>query len=69
MCLRYNENHAPLLKVVYSQVKVNGKTELVPLELYAYGSLKRGKSWVKIKQEYSSTDDRILPQGYFSQVN
>ncbi|MFM2063427.1 MAG: hypothetical protein RLZZ507_3097 [Cyanobacteriota bacterium] len=42
MSLRYNENHAPLLKVVYSQVKVNGKTELVPLELYADGSLKRG---------------------------
>ncbi len=69
MCLRYNENHAPLLKVVYSQVKVNGKTELVPLELYADGSLKRGKSWVETRHEYSSPDDRRLPQGYFSQVN
>ncbi|WP_341524640.1 hypothetical protein WKK05_18560 [Nostoc sp. UHCC 0302] len=41
MSLRYNENHALLVKLVYSQVKVNGKNELVPLELYADGSLKR----------------------------
>lgn len=41
MSVRYNNNHAPLVKVVYSQVKVNGKTELVPLELYADGTLKR----------------------------
>jgi hypothetical protein len=41
MCMRYNEHNSPLVKVVYSQVKVNGKTELVPLELYADGSLKR----------------------------
>lgn len=41
MSLRYNENQAQLVKVVYSQVKVNGKVELVPLELYADGSLKR----------------------------
>ncbi len=41
MSLRYNENHAQLVKVVYSQVRVNGKIELVPLELYADGSLKR----------------------------
>ncbi len=40
MSVRYNNNHAPLVKVVYSQVKVNGKTELVPLELYADGTLK-----------------------------
>ncbi|WP_255525259.1 hypothetical protein [Fortiea sp. LEGE XX443] len=41
MSLRYNENQAQLVKVVYSQIKVNGKIELVPLELYADGSLKR----------------------------
>jgi hypothetical protein len=41
MSLRYNQNNAPLVKVVYSQIKVNGKIELVPLELYADGSLKR----------------------------
>jgi hypothetical protein len=41
MSVRFNENHAPLIKVVYSQVKVNGKIELVPLELYADGSLKK----------------------------
>jgi hypothetical protein len=39
--MRYNENNAPLIKVVYSQIKINGKTELIPLELYADGSLKR----------------------------
>lgn len=41
MSVRYNQNNSPLVKVVYSQVKVNGKTELVPLELYADGSLKQ----------------------------
>lgn len=41
MSLRYNRNNAPLVKLVYSQMKVNGKTELVPLELYADGSLQR----------------------------
>lgn len=41
MSLRFNENQAPLVRVVYSQVKVNGKVELVPLELYADGSIKR----------------------------
>ena len=41
MSLRYNENQAPLVKLVYSHVKVNGKLELVPLELYADGSIKR----------------------------
>ncbi|HLO86832.1 MAG TPA: hypothetical protein VK203_17780 [Nostocaceae cyanobacterium] len=43
MSIRYNENQAPLVKVVYSQVKVNGKLELVPLELYADGSLRRSQ--------------------------
>ena len=41
MSRRYNQNYSPLVKIVYSQVKVNGKVELVPLELYADGSLKR----------------------------
>jgi hypothetical protein len=41
MSVRYNQNNSPLVKVVYSQVKVNGKIELVPLEFYADGSLKR----------------------------
>ncbi|BAY33247.1 hypothetical protein NIES37_11110 [Tolypothrix tenuis PCC 7101] len=43
MSVRYNQNNAPLVKVVYSQVKVNGKLQLVPLELYADGSLKRSQ--------------------------
>ncbi|KAF3887109.1 MULTISPECIES: hypothetical protein [Nostocales] len=41
MSLRYNQNQSPLVKVVYTQVKVNGRLELIPLELYADGSLKR----------------------------
>lgn len=41
MSYRYNQNKAPFVKIVYSKVNVNGKTELVPLELYADGSLKR----------------------------
>ncbi len=41
MSRRYNHNQSPLVKIVYSQVKVNGKLELVPMELYADGSLKR----------------------------
>ncbi len=43
MSVRYNQNNAPLVKVVYSQVKVNGKLQLIPLELYADGSLKRSQ--------------------------
>lgn len=41
MSTRNNENNSPLIKVVYSHLKVNGKSQLVPLELYADGSLKR----------------------------
>jgi hypothetical protein len=41
MSCRYNQNHSPLVKIVYSQEKINGKLELVPLELYADGSLKK----------------------------
>jgi hypothetical protein len=41
MAIRYNQNQSPLVRIVYSQKKVNGKVELVPLELYADGSLKR----------------------------
>lgn len=35
MSLRQNQKNSLLVKVIYSQVKVNGKMELVPLELYA----------------------------------
>lgn len=41
MSTRYNHKNSPLIKVVYSQIKINGKIELVPMELYADGSLKR----------------------------
>jgi hypothetical protein len=41
MSFRYNHNQAPFVRIVYSKVTVNGKVELVPLELYADGSVKR----------------------------
>lgn len=41
MSHRYNQNSSPLVRIVYSKVKINGKVELVPLELYADGSVKR----------------------------
>ncbi|WP_255515865.1 hypothetical protein [Microcoleus sp. FACHB-831] len=41
MSHRYNQNYSPLVRIVYSKVKINGKVELVPLELYADGSVKR----------------------------
>lgn len=41
MARRYNHNQAEFVKIVYSQVFQDGKLELIPLELYADGSLKR----------------------------
>ncbi|AFZ16950.1 hypothetical protein [Allocoleopsis franciscana] len=41
MSTRYNQNHSPLQRIVYTKVNVNGKVQLVPLELYADGSVKR----------------------------
>lgn len=35
-----NSLPAPLVKIVYSKVTVNGKLELVPLKLLADGSLR-----------------------------
>ncbi|WP_255513705.1 hypothetical protein [Microcoleus sp. FACHB-672] len=32
------------LKIVYSKVKVNGREELVPMELYTDGSVRRCES-------------------------
>lgn len=39
MARRYNKNQSPLVKIVYSKVEVNGRVELVPLELYADGTV------------------------------
>ncbi|MEG4234253.1 MULTISPECIES: hypothetical protein [unclassified Microcoleus] len=36
-----NNNSVPFVKVVYSTVKINGKIELVPMEWYADGSVKK----------------------------
>jgi len=36
-----NNNSVPFVKVVYSGVKINGKIELVPMEWYADGSVKK----------------------------
>jgi hypothetical protein len=35
-----DSKNVPFIKVVYTKVFVNGKVELVPMELYADGSLK-----------------------------
>lgn len=39
MSRHYNQNHSPLLKIVYSRAVIDGKSELIPLGLYADGSL------------------------------
>jgi hypothetical protein len=44
MSRRYNNNHSPLVKIVYSAIIINGKVQLVPMELYADGSVKRSQS-------------------------
>lgn len=41
MALLYNQKQSPFVKIVYSQTVTNGKIELVPLQLYADGSLRR----------------------------
>lgn len=41
MSYNHNQQHPAFVKIVYSQVKVNGKVELVPMELYADGTVKR----------------------------
>ena len=38
-----NNNNVPFVKIVYSTVKINGKIELVPMEWYADGSVKKIK--------------------------
>jgi hypothetical protein len=39
----HQNNSVPFVKVVYTTVKINGKVELVPLEWYADGSVKKCK--------------------------
>lgn len=41
MSYHQQERTPSFVKIVYSQVKVNGKLELVPMELYTDGSVKR----------------------------
>lgn len=43
MALLYNQKQSPFVKIVYSQVMTNGKVQLVPLQLYADGSLRRSQ--------------------------
>jgi hypothetical protein len=38
-----NSNGSKFVKVVYTQTNINGKVELIPMELYADGSLKRSQ--------------------------
>lgn len=37
----FNQKGSPLLEVVYAQVKTDHRVELLPLRLYADGSLQR----------------------------
>jgi hypothetical protein len=41
--MSHNANGSQFVKIVYAQTNVNGKLELVPMELYADGSLKRSQ--------------------------
>lgn len=41
--MSYNISGFPFLKIVYAKVEINGKVELVPLKLYAEGSLEQNK--------------------------
>ncbi|MGL4621545.1 hypothetical protein [Chroococcidiopsis sp.] len=43
MAILYNQQQSPLVKIVYSKVTIDGKVELVPLQLYADGSLRRSQ--------------------------
>jgi hypothetical protein len=38
-----NQKHSSLVKIVYAQVITNNRLELVPLKLYADGSLERNQ--------------------------
>lgn len=40
MCY-YNKKGSPLVKIVYANVNIEGKEELVALKLYADGSVER----------------------------
>jgi hypothetical protein len=37
----HNNNSVPFVKIVYSKIKINGKIELVAMEWYADGSVKK----------------------------
>ena len=41
MLYTHTAQKSSFLKIVYSKVKVNGREELVPMELYTDGSVKR----------------------------
>jgi hypothetical protein len=41
MAYRRNQSGARFVRIVYSKSEVNGRTQLVPMELYEDGSVKR----------------------------
>jgi hypothetical protein len=41
MFYTHTAKKSSFLKIVYSKIKVNGREELVPMELYTDGSVKR----------------------------
>jgi len=43
MSRRFNQNNSPLIKIVYSLMRINGKVELIPMELYADGTVRRSQ--------------------------
>jgi hypothetical protein len=43
MCRYSNHNNSPFVKIVYAKEVINGKLELISLELYADGSIKRNQ--------------------------
>lgn len=44
MLYQNNQTAAPFVRIVYSKVVINGKTQLIPLRLYADGTLQRNES-------------------------
>jgi hypothetical protein len=44
MSHRDNQNPVPFVRIVYSKVVINGKTQLIPMRLFADGSLQRNES-------------------------
>ena len=50
MLTRKGRKHLDFVKIVYSKQVIKGKLQLIPLELYADGTLKKVHDWkLKLK--------------------